>query len=161
MEDEIMLIEGSTLPNIDFATDCNGVVNFKKYIGKFLVVYFYPKDDTSGCTLEAKDFTELYAKFKEVGCEVIGISKDDINKHKKFREKYSLLPILGSAAETTMLEEFGVWKEKSMYGKKYMGIERSTFLIDKEGIIVKVWRNVKVPGHANDVFESLKQISQR
>lgn len=121
-----------------------------------VVVYFYPKNDTSGCTLEANDFQNNLARFKELNTEIIGISKDNEASHCKFRDKYSLaFPTLSDNAE--IAEAYGVWGEKSMYGKKYMGIIRSTFLIDKNGLIVRIWRNVKVPNHVAEVIQTIER----
>ena len=121
-----------------------------------VVLFFYPKDDTSGCTAEAIAFTENLAAFEEAGVKILGISKDTIAKHDKFIAKYDLgMPLL-SDAEGDVCEQFGVWKEKSMYGKTYMGIERSTFLIGADGTIEHVWRKVKVPGHVEDVLSVVK-----
>jgi thioredoxin-dependent peroxiredoxin len=122
------------------------------YRGKKLVLYFYPKDDTSGCTKEAQEFSALSAEFSKAGAVVVGISKDSEKSHSKFIAKYDLKVALGSDESGDVCEAFGVWVEKSMYGKKYMGIERSTFLIDAHGKIARVWRKVKVPGHAAEVL---------
>jgi len=122
------------------------------------VLYFYPKDDTPGCTTEAKDFSCLIAEFKKAGAEVIGISPDDAKSHSKFREKHALEVKLASDADKSVAEAFGSWVEKSMYGKKYMGVDRSTFLIGKDGKIAKAWRKVKVPGHAEEVLSAVKAL---
>lgn len=123
-----------------------------------VVLFFYPKDNTSGCTTEAKAFTGLQEAFKEAGAHVFGISKDDIASHEKFREKQGLSIPLLSDAEGSTCEDYGVWQEKSMYGKKFMGIVRSTFLIDGAGNIAREWRKVKVAGHAEDVLEAVKAL---
>ncbi len=120
--------------------------------GRIVVLYFYPKDDTSGCTNEAKGFAESAAEFDAIGAVVIGASKDTVASHAKFRAKYGLTPLLGSDADSDVIERFGAWAEKNMYGRKYMGIERSTFLIDREGLVRRVWRKVKVPGHVAEVL---------
>ncbi|MBP9792057.1 MAG: thioredoxin-dependent thiol peroxidase [Rickettsiales bacterium] len=130
----------------------------KEFAGRNLVLYFYPKDDTPGCTQEAKDFRDHLEEFKKLNAVVIGVSKDDVVKHKKFKEKYDLTFQLISDTEGKMCANYGVWAEKSMYGKKYFGIERSTFLIDKEGKIVKIWRNVSVKGHVAEVINELKEL---
>lgn len=126
--------------------------------GQKLVVYFYPKDDTGGCTKEAQAFTALMPEFAKAGTAVIGISKDSVASHAKFVKKYDLGVALGSDGDGSMCEAFGVWVEKSMYGRAYMGIERSTFLIGADGKIAQVWRKVKVPGHAESVLESVRAV---
>lgn len=126
--------------------------------GQKLVVYFYPKDDTGGCTKEAQAFTALMPEFAKAGTAVIGISKDSVASHAKFVKKYDLGVALGSDGDGSMCEAFGVWVEKSMYGRAYMGIERSTFLIGANGKIAQVWRKVKVPGHAESVLESVRAV---
>jgi thioredoxin-dependent peroxiredoxin len=123
-----------------------------------LVVYFYPKDDTSGCTSEAKDFSAAMADFAAAGIEVLGISKDPPAKHAKFTVKYELTVPLATDADDRVCEAFGTWVEKSMYGKKYMGIERATFLFGKDGKLARVWRKVKVPGHVAEVLEAAKTL---
>jgi peroxiredoxin Q/BCP len=120
------------------------------------VLYFYPKDDTSGCTAEAISFTEHLAAFEAVGASIVGVSKDPVKKHDKFKEKHNLGVILGSDEESDVCERYGVWAEKSMYGKKYMGIERSTFVIGPDGAITHAWRGVKVPGHVEAVLAAVK-----
>jgi len=122
------------------------------------VLYFYPKDDTSGCTAEAIAFNGLKAKFEAAGAVVIGVSPDSPKSHDKFKTKHDLRFALASDESKAMLEAYGVWVEKSMYGKKYMGVERATFLIDAEGRVAKVWRKVKVPGHAEAVLEAVKAV---
>ena len=123
------------------------------------MLYFYPKDDTSGCTLEAHDFTELRPEFDKIGVTIIGMSPDKPEKHDKFKTKHDLQLILVSDEEKTTLQKYGVWVEKSMYGRKYMGVERTTFLIDKNGKIAEIWRKVKVPGHAKAVLEKATTIA--
>lgn len=126
------------------------------YRGKMLILYFYPKDDTSGCTKEAQEFSALAPEFADAGAVIVGLSKDSEKSHAKFITKYDLKVSLGSDESGDVCEAFGVWVEKSMYGKKYMGIERSTFLIDAQGKIARVWRKVKVPGHAADVLAAVQ-----
>ena len=121
-----------------------------------LVLYFYPKDDTSGCTREAQDFTELADRFAAAGARVVGVSRDEMKKHDKFIAKYKLKVPLASDEEGAISAAFGTWVEKSMYGRKYMGMERSTFLIGKEGRVQRAWRKVKVPGHAEEVLKAAK-----
>jgi peroxiredoxin Q/BCP len=126
--------------------------------GKAVVIYFYPKDDTSGCTSEAQAFTAAAAEFAAAGAVVVGVSKDSAASHAKFRAKYGLEPLLGSDKDGDVVERYGAWVEKSMYGRKYMGIDRSTFLIDKAGVIQRIWRKVKVPGHAAEVLAAAKAL---
>ena len=123
-----------------------------------VVLFFYPRDDTSGCTKESIAFSGLKPEFDAAGVTVLGISKDSVASHEKFRDKHGLAVPLLSDAEATVCEDYGVWKEKAMYGKKFMGIERSTFLIDGEGRIARVWRKVKVPGHAEEVLEAARAL---
>lgn len=129
--------------------------NISDFRGTNIIIYFYPKDDTPGCTIEAKDFSELTPEFQKLNTKVIGISKDDLKKHAKFVDKYKLQHELASDIEGKICEIFGTWVEKSMYGKKYMGIERSTFFIDDKGIIRKIWRNVSAKNHAATVLDYL------
>jgi len=126
--------------------------------GKAYVLYFYPKDDTPGCTKEALAFSENARKFNAIGVPVIGVSKDSVESHEKFRRKYNLKIRLGSDPETKTAEAFGAWVKKSMYGRSYMGMERATFLIDGKGVIRQVWRKVKVPGHAEAVLAAAKNL---
>ena len=135
-----------------------GRFNSKDYIGKNLVIFFFPKADTTGCTKEAISFSELIDEFEDLNTIVIGISRDTIEKQKKFKSKYDLKCILGSDVDIEICSKFGVWVEKSMYGKKYMGIQRSTFLINTEGRIQHIWNKVKVPGHAEEVLETVKKL---
>ena len=130
----------------------------KDHIGKNLVIFFFPKADTTGCTKEAISFSDLIGEFVKLNTIIIGISKDNIEKQKKFKSKYDLKCILGSDVEVDLCSKFGVWVEKSMYGKKYMGIQRSTFLINAEGKVHHVWNKVKVPGHAKEVLEMVKKL---
>jgi peroxiredoxin Q/BCP len=148
--------EGSVAPAFTLPRDGGGEVSLAAFAGRKVALYFYPKDDTSGCTAEALDFTRLAADFEAAGCVVIGISKDSVKKHDKFRDKHGLAVILASDEASDACERYGVWAEKSMYGKKYMGIERSTFLIGADGRIARAWRGVKVPGHAEAVLEAAK-----
>lgn len=152
-----MLNEGDRAPDVRFAT-AEGEASLADYAGRKLILYFYPKDDTSGCTREAQDFTELADDFAAAGASIVGISKDSLASHAKFQAKYGLKLALGSDAEGGVCDAFGTWVEKSMYGKKYMGIERSTFLIGADGTIARIWRKVKVPGHAAEVLEAAKAL---
>ena len=124
--------------------------------GQPLVLYFYPKDDTSGCTREAQDFTELAGDFAKAGVKVVGLSRDPMKKHDKFIAKYDLKVPLASDEEGTVSDAFGTWVEKSMYGRKYMGMERATYLIGADGTVLRAWRKVKVPGHAAEVLKAVK-----
>ncbi|UTO27701.1 peroxiredoxin [Bartonella harrusi] len=145
-------IKGTLAPDFNLPCDGEKKLCLSDLQGKIVVLYFYPKDDTSGCTSEAIDFTRLKTKFDEIGAVIIGISPDSVKKHDKFKAKHDLDIILVSDEEKTTLEAYGVWVEKSMYGRKYMGVERSTFLIDSTRKIVEEWRKVSVPGHADEVF---------
>jgi peroxiredoxin Q/BCP len=148
---------GARAPDFEMA-GADGPVRLADYAGKALVLYFYPKDDTSGCTKEAQEFSALSADFAAAGAAVLGVSKDSVASHGKFTAKYGLSVPLGSDPEGATLEAYGAWVEKSMYGRKYMGIERSTFLIDGAGVIRRVWRKVKVPGHAAEVLAAVKAL---
>jgi peroxiredoxin Q/BCP len=127
---------------------------------KYVVIYFYPKDDTPGCTIEANDFNKLLPQFKKLNCEVFGISKDNLKSHDKFKEKYKLKFDLLSDEELTVLKKFKVWGKKKFMGREFMGILRTTFLIDKKGKILRIWENVKVKDHAKEVLETLKEIQK-
>lgn len=143
-------------PDVSLPTDGGGHVSLSDLSGKSVVLYFYPKDDTSGCTKEALAFKDSLADFEAAGAVIVGVSKDPVSKHDKFKAKYALPFVLASDAEGDVCERYGVWKEKSMYGKTYMGIERTTVLIDGGGVVRKVWPKVKVPGHADDVLEAVR-----
>lgn len=147
---------GDKAPEFSMPTDSSGTVTLSDFKGKSVVLYFYPKDDTPGCTKEAIGFSGKIDEFEAAGAVVIGVSKDTAAKHGKFRTKHDLKVILASDAEGDVCERYGVWKEKSMYGRTYMGIERATFLIGPDGKIKKVWPKVKVAGHAEDVLEAVK-----
>lgn len=152
------LDEGAKIPAIELVTPGGGKVNLRDYLGKPLALYFYPKDDTSGCTREAQDFSRLYPEFQALGAELLGVSRDTPAKHRKFIDKYDLTVPLATDDSNAAIEAFGVWVEKSLYGKKYMGIDRSTFLFDKAGVLARVWRKVRVPGHAVEVLEAVREI---
>lgn len=145
------LKEGDAAPDFTLPTD-HGEVSLSGLRGKPVVLYFYPKDDTSGCTVEAQDFTALLGDFEKAGVQVIGISKDSPKSHAKFRGKYALTHTLASDEDTSVMARYGVWVEKSMYGRKYMGASRDTFLIGADGKIQRIWRKAKVPGHAKNVL---------
>lgn len=151
-----MIDAGSKAPDFTLASDGGGTVSLKDFKGRKLVLYFYPKDDTSGCTSEAKDFNALRDSFREAGADILGVSPDSVASHDKFKAKYGLAFPLAADETKTMLKAYGVWVEKSMYGKKYMGVERTTMLIDANGTIARVWRKVKVPGHAVEVLAAAK-----
>jgi len=149
--------EGAKLPAVELATPSGGRINLRDYVGRPLVLYFYPKDDTSGCTREAQDFSRLLPEFREAGAELLGVSKDSPIKHQKFIDKYDLTVPLATD-EGGAIEAFGVWVEKTLYGRKYMGIDRATFLFDATGKLARVWRKVRVPGHAVEVLEAVKDL---
>ena len=153
------LQKGDVAPDFNLPRDSGKTQTLSKLRGHPVVLYFYPKDDTSGCTLEAHDFTELRPEFDKIGVTIIGMSPDKPEKHDKFKTKHDLQLILVSDEEKTTLQKYGVWVEKSMYGRKYMGVERTTFLIDKNGKIAEIWRKVKVPGHAKAVLEKATTIA--
>ena len=152
-----MAIEvGAMLPDIELAAVGDGRVNLRDYAGHPFVLYFYPKDDTPGCTREAQEFGAAYAEFQALGCAILGISKDTPGKHLKFIAKYDLSVPLASDESGAALEAFGTWIEKQLYGKTYMGIDRSTFLFDAHGVLRRSWRKVRVPGHVEQVLEAVR-----
>lgn len=153
-----MVNVGDPIPDVAFEGPDGASTTLLAWRNRPLVLYFYPKDDTSGCTREAQDFTALADDFAAAGVAVLGVSKDTARKHKSFTDKYSLRVPLATDADGALLEAFGAWVEKSMYGRKYMGIERSTFLVDKDGRIAREWRKVKVPGHAQEVLEAARSL---
>lgn len=147
---------GERAPAFRLKTDDGGEVSSATLKGRPFVLYFYPKDDTSGCTKEAIAFSEDRKKFDAMGATVIGVSKDSVSSHQKFRDKHGLKIMLASDPELEAAQAYGTWVEKSMYGRRYMGMERATFLVDEKGIVRHVWRKVKVPGHAAQVLEVLR-----
>ena len=147
---------GDKAPAFNLASDGGGKVSLAGLKGTPFVLYFYPKDNTSGCTLEAQDFTKLAKKFQDLGVAVIGVSKDSVASHDRFKDKHKLKLTLASDPETTVAQAYGVWIEKSLYGRKYMGMDRATFLIDKTAKIRAIWRKVKVAGHAEAVLAAAK-----
>ena len=153
------LTEGAAAPNFELQ-GASGPVQLADFAGKPLVVYFYPKDDTSGCTKEAQEFTALAADFAKAGVALLGVSKDSLASHAKFTAKYDLAVPLASDPEGAMIEAYGSWVEKNMYGRKYMGIERSTFLIDPEGLLRTEWRGIKVAGHVEDVLKAVQELKK-
>ena len=135
--------------------------SLKDSIGKYVIIYFYPKDDTPGCTIETNDFNKLLPKFKKLNCEVLGVSKDSLKSHEKFREKYKIKFNLLADEEIKVLKKYKVWGKKKFMGREFMGIIRTTYLIDKKGKILKVWDNVKVKDHAKEVLETLQNIVKK
>jgi thioredoxin-dependent peroxiredoxin len=148
---------GDLAPEFDLPGDL-GPVSLTALRGKAVVLYFYPKDDTSGCTAEAQAFTQSVDEFAAAGVVVVGVSKDSAASHGRFRAKYHLAPVLASDTDGEVVARYGVWVEKSMYGRKYMGVERSTFLIDARGVVRHVWRKVKVKGHVGEVLEAARAL---
>jgi peroxiredoxin Q/BCP len=153
-----MVDEGTKAPSFTLATDGGGSISLKDFAGKPLVLYFYPKDDTTGCTKEAIDFSAAAANFKRTGAIIVGVSKDSVASHDKFKTKHKLNLALASDPDGKVIEAYGSWVEKSMYGRKYMGIDRSTFLIDSKGKIAKIWRKVRIPGHVEEVLAAVKSL---
>ena len=149
---------GDKAPDFSMPADGGGDVKLSGLKGMTVVLYFYPKDDTPGCTKEAIAFTANAAKFDKAGAVVVGVSKDSVAKHDKFKKKHDLRVTLGADEDGKVCEAYGVWVEKSMYGRKYMGIERSTFVIDGNGVIREAWRKVKVPGHAEEVLQAVEAL---
>jgi len=149
---------GDEAPDFRLPRNGGGDISLSDLKGKAVVLYFYPKDDTSGCTAEAIDFSALGAQFEAANTVVIGISPDSVKSHDKFAAKHSLSVMLAADEDKSALEAYGVWKEKSMYGKKYMGVERTTFLISPDGKVAKIWSKVKVPGHAQAVLDEAKAL---
>jgi len=154
---DMALAAGDKAPNFKLESD-QGVLSRASLKGKPYVVYFYPKDDTSGCTKEALDFTAAAKKFEKLGVFVLGVSKDSLASHEKFRAKHKLKIALGSDPETRMAKDWDVWGEKKLYRRKYMGMERATFLVDGKGVIAEAWHKVKVPGHVEAVLEKAKSL---
>lgn len=152
------LAPGDKAPAFRLPTDGDGEISSAALKGKPYVLYFYPKDDTSGCTKEAVNFSEAKRKFAAAGVEIVGISKDSVESHAKFRKKYTLKITLGSDSELKVANAYGVWVEKSLYGRRYMGMERATFLVDAKGVIRHIWRKVKVPGHVEAVLSAAKSL---
>jgi peroxiredoxin Q/BCP len=153
----MVLQAGDKAPNFKLESDA-GMVSKTGLKGKPFVVYFYPKDDTSGCTKEAIGFSGALKKFEKLGVFVLGVSKDSLASHQKFKTKHKLKIVLGSDPETEMANAWGVWGEKTLYGRKYMGLERATFLVNAKGVIAQAWHKVKVPGHVESVLEAAKTL---
>ena len=155
-----MIKENTKAPDFTLPSTNGENQKLKDLLGKYVVIYFYPKDDTPGCTIETNDFNKLLPKFKKLNCEIFGISKDTIKSHDKFREKYQIKFDLLADEELKVLKKYKVWGKKKFMGREFMGINRTTFLIDKKGKILKIWENVKVKDHAKEVLETLKDISK-
>ncbi|HZP20965.1 MAG TPA: peroxiredoxin [Bauldia sp.] len=149
---------GAKAPKFDLAADGGGRVKLSDFAGKKLVLYFYPADDTSGCTLEAIDFTTLLPDFLKANTAIVGVSPDSAESHDKFKAKHKLGLTLAADPDRKAIDAYGLWVEKNNYGKKYMGVERATFLIDRTGKIARAWHNVRVKGHAEDVLEAAKSL---
>lgn len=152
-----MIKENSKAPNFKLSSSNNKNFEINKSVNQYLVIYFYPRDNTPGCTNEALDFSKLYNEFIKLNCEIVGISKDSVESHKKFISKYKIPFQLLSDEKIITLKKYGAWGEKSMYGKKFMGIKRTTVLINPRGKIIKIWNNVKVTDHAKEVLNFLKE----
>jgi len=155
----VTLKKGDAAPSFTLSDDNGAMVTLSELRGKPVVLYFYPKDDTSGCTKEALDFSALMPEFEKLGVKVIGISPDSVDQHKKFRSKHGLTVALVADEDKSALNAYGVWVEKSMYGRKYMGVERTTVLIDADGTIAELWPKVKVPGHAEAVLQAARTLA--
>ena len=151
-----MLKINTKAPNFKLLSTSKETYSLKNSLGKYVVIYFYPKDDTPGCTIETNDFNKLLSKFEKLECEIYGISKDNIKSHDKFRDKYKIKFNLLADEEIKILKKYKVWGKKKFMGREFMGINRTTFLIDKKGKIIKIWENVKVKDHARAVLETLK-----
>ena len=157
-QQQTALEAGARAPDFALPRDGGATATLGDYAGETLILYFYPKDDTSGCTLEALDFNRLKDEFDKAGAQILGVSPDPVKLHDKFRAKHNLALALASDEAKSMLQAYGVWAEKSMYGRKYMGVERTTFLIDGDGRIARIWNKVKVPGHAEEVLAAAKAL---
>jgi len=153
-----MIKNNHKAPNFKLLSSNEKFFELNKNKNVYLLLYFYPRDNTTGCTNQAKDFTKLYKKFKKLNCEIVGISKDDIESHKKFINKFKIPFQLLSDEKIVVLKKYKAWGEKSMYGKKFMGIKRTTVLINPKGKIIKIWNNVKVKNHAREVLNFLKEV---
>ena len=151
---------GDKAPGFSLATDSGGKVSLSSLKGQPFVLYFYPKDDTTGCTNEALAFSENLKKFERLGVNVVGISKDSVASHDRFKTKYKLKLTLASDPEVEAAQAYGVWGEKTLYGRKYMGVERATFLVDAKGRIREIWRKVRVPGHVEAVLAAAKSLEK-
>jgi peroxiredoxin Q/BCP len=155
-----MVQDGDKAPEFELATNDGGKLKLSKLKGNPVVLYFYPKDDTTGCTAEAKDFSGLAADFRKAGVEIVGVSPDSVESHRKFAKKHDLAVRLAADTDKAVAVAYGVWTEKSMYGRNFMVVERSTFLIGKDGRIAKSWRKVRVPGHAEAVLAAVRELDE-
>ena len=153
-----MIKENIKAPIFKLPSTSKNIYSLKDSVGKYIVIYFYPKDDTPGCTLETNDFNKLLPNFKKLNCEILGISKDNLKSHDKFREKYKIKFNLLADEDLEVLKKYKVWGKKKFMGREFMGIIRTTFLLDKKGKIIKIWENVKVKDHAKEVLATLKDI---
>ena len=156
-----MIKEKNLAPAFKLPSTNKKEFSLKDSLGNFVVLYFYPKDDTPGCTIETNDFNKLLPKFKKLNCEILGISKDNLKSHNKFRDKYKIKFDLLADQEIKVLKKYKVWAKKKFMGREFMGIVRTTFLIDKKGKIIKIWDNVKVKDHAKEVLETLQNIVEK
>ena len=156
-----MIKENTKAPIFKLPSTNKKEYSLKESIGNYVIIYFYPKDDTPGCTIETNDFNKLLPKFKKLNCEILGISKDNLKSHNKFRDKYKIKFDLLADEELKVLKKYKVWGKKKFMGREFMGIIRSTYLIDKKGKILKVWDNVKVKDHANEVLKTLQNIVKK
>ena len=156
-----MIKEKNSAPAFKLPSTNKKEFSLKDSLGNFVVLYFYPKDDTPGCTIETNDFNKLLPKFKKLNCEILGISKDNLQSHDKFRDKYKIKFDLLADEEIKVLKKYKVWAKKKFMGREFMGIVRTTFLIDKKGKIIKIWNNVKVKDHAKEVLETLQNIVKK
>ncbi len=156
-----MLKVNSKAPSFQTSSTSMKQYSLKDSLGKYIVLYFYPKDDTPGCTIETNDFNKLISKFKKLGCDVYGVSKDSLKSHNKFKEKYGIKFDLLADEDLKVLKKYKVWGKKKFMGREFMGIIRSTYLIDKKGKIIKVWDNVKVKDHAKEVLETLSNLLKK
>ena len=153
-----MIKENTKAPLFNLPSTNNNKYSLKDSLGNYVIIYFYPKDDTPGCTLETNDFNRLLPKFKKLNCEILGVSKDNLKSHDKFKHKYKIKFDLLADEELKVLKKYKVWGKKKFMGREFMGIIRSTYLIDKKGKIIKIWSNVKVKDHAKEVLETLQNI---
>ena len=156
-----MIKENTKAPIFKLPSTNKKEYSLKDSIGNYVIIYFYPKDDTPGCTIETNDFNKLLPKFKKLNCEILGISKDNLKSHDKFRDKYKIKFDLLADEEIKVLKKYKVWAKKKFMGREFMGIVRTTFLIDKKGKTLKVWNNVKVKGHAKEVLETLQNVVKK
>ena len=156
-----MIKENTKAPVFNLPSTNKKEYSLKDSIGNYVIIYFYPKDDTPGCTIETNDFNQLLPKFKKLNCEILGVSKDNLKSHDKFRDKYKIKFDLLADEEIKVLKKYKVWAKKKFMGREFMGIVRTTFLIDKKGKIIKIWNNVKVKDHAKEVLETLQNIAKK